>query len=992
MSADAQGGGPLPWLRRRRKWVAAAIAAVLAYTLAGFLLVPWVISSQIRSRVRTLLDREATVEEVRFNPFTLTAEIKGLKLLDRDGADLVALDLLRANVQVLGLLRRAIRFREIIVEHPVVSARILADGKPSIADLMEQKPASGAPEEPSRPRRLIIDRLAVTQGAVDFSDASLQPPYQRRFEPLNLEIKDLITIPDEGGEHSIVIGVGDGAELRWAGRQVVEPLSFTGRLDITGMRLKRAWEYLGHGQKLAITDGQLDFSLPYEIRKGADQSFQATLNGASAAIRSLSVGSREEEAAWLEVPELRVLNVKAEWPAARAEIGAVKIVKPRALARLEADGNLNWSRVAPATKAPQAPSEPATPWSVSIAAVELEGGSVRLEDLTVEPDLALDVSDLAVSAQGVTSDLAAAIPFRAKCRLMEKGSFEATGTIAPAPLAADVKLAASGIDLTPLRSWITPVPGLQITSGAAALQGQVALAGEPVQVVMTADGAVEGVEVQDPRGERLVAWQKLGIAGLRFEDPPGRARIRKLTLDRAFAKILIDREGNLNLTTVASAAAPGGGQPGPAGGPPDTAGPAKPLAVEIGEVEFRDGAAEFSDLSLLLPFRAEIHSAKGTVRDLSTFAAAPAGVDIEGRVDATGSVKVGGTLRLSDPLASSEVRVDFRSIDMLGLTPYFAQFAGYAVQSGALDLDVRYVVKDRRLVGDHKLIAKDLVLGDKVESPDAPGLPVRLAIALLKDKDGRINLEVPIEGTVDSPEFAYRKVFWSAIKTILGNIAAAPFRAIGRLFGRDEEDLELVEFDPGRSDLLPAEQDKLAKLAEHLGPRPELTLAVEGRFDPVADPEAMRIAKLEALIAARRDAASAAATASGGSTLETILEALFVEQFSAEALQAERQRFTPAPAAEAPTPPFDAAGFYEALRAKLMAAQQISQPELAALAAARAASIMAALTGSGAVESVRVTASDPVPVKRKKAGSARVASEMTMSAPESRKVSRDGTP
>jgi hypothetical protein len=324
---------------------------------------------------------------------------------------------------------------------------------------------------------------------------------------------------------------------------------------------------------------------------------------------------------------------------------------------------------------------------------------------------------------------------------------------------------------------------------------------------------------------------------------------------------------------------------------------------------------------------------------------------------------------------------------MLGLTPYFAQFAGYQVKSGVLDLDVDYVVKDRRLVGDHTVVAHDLVLGPRVKDSKAPSLPIRLAVALLKDREGRINLRVPVEGTVDSPEFNYNAVFWSAMRTILGNAAKAPFRAIGRLFGRDEDDLELVEFDLGKSELLPAEQEKLIKVAEHLSPKPDLKLTVEGRFDPEADQTALKQQKLTQLIDSRRESAGAVAAVNDASTLETILEGLFVEQFSAEALEAERQRATsvtptnatPAQTEAAP-PRLDTAAFYERLRARLLEAQVVTEADLGQLASARATAIVETLNKSGSIEPGRVVAAPPEPAKRKKAGSARVASEILMSA------------
>jgi hypothetical protein len=606
-----------------------------------------------------------------------------------------------------------------------------------------------------------------------------------------------------------------------------------------------------------------------------------------------------------------------------------------------------------------------------IGSVGIDGGSLVFEDKSAKPSVGLELADISASASGFSSNSAAPIPVSVKARVAQKGAIEISGSVTRAPLTADLKFDGSGLELEPLQSYIENAIGLPIRSGRVAMRGQISVADDGRAVKLSSAGSLDNVGLDDPHGNRLMSWERMGIDGLTFETPSGRARIRKITVDRPDATIHIDADGHLNLSGLVST-------PKPVAATPAGSKPPAPLKVEITTLEFRDGTAEFQDQSLLLPFRAQIHSAAGSLKDLSSFAAAPASLALEGRVDATGYVKAGGTLRLSNPLAASEVGVEFRSIEMSDLTPYFAQFAGYAVKHGALDLDIRYVVKDRRLIGNHTINARDLVLGDRVKDSKAPSLAVRLAVALLKDKDGRININVPVEGTVDSPEFNYRRVFWSAVQTILGNAAKAPFRAIGRLFGKDEDDLDLVDFDLGRSDLLPAEADKLAKLAEQIGPKREIVLNVEGRYDAVADQKALKQIRLEKLIDSRRDSASAATAATGGSTLETILEALYTEQFSADSLNAERQRFTAAPAAS--TGSFDAAPFYEALRAKLLDAQAISSADLAALANERAATIVATLMKSGTIEAGRVSVAQPAEAKRKKSGSSRAASEISMSA------------
>jgi hypothetical protein len=1000
-----------PSLRRWAPYFLAGAGAVLLYALAGFLLVPWIIERQVRSQAADRLSREASVDEVSFNPFTLAATMTGFRLEDRDSADLVTVGRLHIDFQVSGVFRRAYRFRELRIERPVLSPRILADGKLSVADLFAAKPTDGAG---GGLPRVIVDRLTVSDGVVDFSDASRSPAYRSRLEPLNLDVTDLITLPSESGAHTLAIGVGAGAVLKWTGRQMVDPLRFTGELEITQLELPRLWEYFAAHLPFDLASGRADLTVPYEIARTSGGAFDLKVENAGAELREISLrprGSGPQDATrssveaeeWLAAERVGATNVRLSWADARLSADRIAVTQPRALVRVESDGALNWSK-AMAALTPREPSAAKTrPWTVRVTALDVSGGTASLQDTSVDPPVTVALGGVTLTTGPVSMDPAAPIEFRTSASVSGGGAVESSGTVearghvTPSPLAAAVTMSAARVDLVPVRAYVRTLPGARLASGRLSVEGRVAMSPGAPRLTVSGGGTIEDVEVQDASGGRLVSWTRMAVRDLTYTDAPARARVRTVVLDQAFAKIHIDGTGRLNLTSTGGTAAASG-----------AVGGRSAPGVEIGVVEFRDGSAEFTDESLLLPFRAAIHSATGSIRDLSTFSAAPATLAVEGRVDRTGFVKADGTLRVADPMAASEITLGFRSIEMPGLTPYFAQFAGYAVNQGVLDLDVRYVVKDRRLVGNHSVVARDLVLGNRVKDSKAPSLPIRLAVALLKDREGRINLDVPIQGTVDSPEFAYRTVFWAAVRTILGNVARAPFRALGRLFGRDQDDLELVEFEPGRSDLLPAEQETLTRLAEQIGSRAELTIALEGRFDPAADTAALKRSRLDALIETRRTAATAAAAAAGGSTLENILESLFAERFSAADLETERKRFLPAaaptpeaapPAAAAgaaaspaanvppraeiavgPQAGNDSAAFYESLRARLLEAQTVSDDDLSELGTARAASMRTALLAGGAVTADRVTLSPPTAAKRRRAGSDRIASEMTMGA------------
>lgn len=936
-------------MRRWRIWTAWVVAAIGLYAVIGFFVVPKIARAQIVKQARGMLHREAKVTRVRFNPFTLAAKVEGLDLKDRDGADLFHLDRLSADFQVVGVFRRAFRFREIVLEGPQAVARIGADGRLSIADLFE----AGAAKEPAAPKsslpRVLVDRFAVKGGAAKFVDESRSPRFVEAFSPLDLELHELTTIPSEIGDHSITLGLAGGARIRWSGRQTVEPFRLEGKVEIADIRLPRLWNYLAAENPLELRDGRTDMSCSYEIQRRVDGGLQLAIKDADVTVREFAMTPRSGGEDWLSAPLVEIRGAQVLWPESRAEVREIRVKGPRALAWLDKDGTVNWQAAIPPRGA--AAQEESKPWTARVGIIEISDGSARVEDRSFQPTVAVDVTDAGLKLWNVTSDLKAPIPASLSARINGGGEVTASGTVFADPPATDLTIKLRALDLKPFNPYAIHLPWADIRSGTAGAEGKLHVGtGSPA---IRFDGAldVQSLQLAGAGLDRIVSCDRASADGARITIFPETIHIAKLATEGAFVNLDIDQEGNVNLKKIFVAKHE-------AATPPLRS---EPLDLDIRAVAIKNATAEFTDESLILPFGTKIHSINGSIKDLSTTAAAAARLSLEGRISDAGYFKSDGALRIGAPFASTDVSVIFRGVSMPELTPYAAQFAGYSIKSGSLDVDVRYRIQDGRLVGDHRVVAKDLTLGPKVEGAKGPGVPVRLAIALLKDKDGRIDLEVPIEGTVNSPEFNYKSVFWQAFKTILGNVAKAPFVAIGRLFGADSEDLELVGFASGHSDLPAPEQEKLARLGVELAAKSEISLEIEGRFDPVTDADAIRRDRLEQRIEARR---------AGAANLEAILEALYAETFSPERLEAERQRFQPG----------DAGGFFDSLRSQLLDAEDVAQNDLGDLARARAAAIQSSLTAPGGLDASRVKLVEPAPVKRKKRGSELVASEMTLSA------------
>ena len=259
--------------------------------------------------------------------------------------------------------------------------------------------------------------------------------------------------------------------------------------------------------------------------------------------------------------------------------------------------------------------------------------------------------------------------------------------------------------------------------------------------------------------------------------------------------------------------------------------PADVFPVTVARVKVSGGQMEFADLSLRPQFGTRMHELKGVITGLSTDPERVAKVQLDARVDKFGSARIRGQASVLQPDKLTEIEMAFRNLEMTSLSPYVVKFAGYEIASGKLSLDLQYKVRDSKLLGENKVVLNQMALGKKVESPDALDLPLDLALAVLKDSKGVIDIGLPVSGDLNDPKFDYGAVIAKAIGNVLGGIVTAPFRALAALFGGGSDAaIDTIDFEPGSAELAPPEQQKVETVARALLARPQLRLKVAPVF------------------------------------------------------------------------------------------------------------------------------------------------------------------
>ncbi len=954
-----------PWIhpRRKRFW---AIVAVLAYTLGGFFGIPAVVKSQLIDTLREDFGREAQVEEVAFNPFTLEMRIAGFQLDDVDGEGLAGFDELRVNFQLSSLFRRAWTFSELHLDAPWFHFERFAPGDSRIGRLLtDAKPTD--PEAPTSngegglPRLLIHD-LRISDGRARFRDHVPEPLVELDAGPVDVAVDTLNTLPDRDGQQSVTIRLPGNGVLGWQGTIALSPLLSRGRLTVDELPLDPVTPYLQASLPLDALRARLSVHTSYRLGVRDTGDLEVMLDELEIGVDDFLLSGLAPSTDILAFTRLNLAGGSFRFPERRLHFVEIGLDGPGVKTWLDRSGRLNLLDLVPAgagepgEAAPDRSAE-AAGWEVGADRLTVTGGALEFEDRRLDPPAAAALRELSLNATEPGNQPDQAIPVQLETGLDAGGRIRFDGSLTALPvfrLEGEV-----GIEELPLslgQPYLEQRFRMQIEEGLfgtrAALNvqadGQLSVSGEVavdrLQVLNTAaDEPLLGwTRLLIDRFELDTAERSLALARLAIEEPTGRLQIRA------------DKTTNLSDLPIAVVGeAPAETQP------PE----APPWSVIVSGIGISDGFLAFSDLSLPLPFGTEISGLGGEVTAIDRNSTEPARLRFEGQVDDYGLARIEGSMRVFDPIGHTDVSVEFRNLLMSNLSPYTAQFAGREIDQGKLDLDLRYFIDQGALQGQNDIVLSDLVLGAEVDHPDAASLPLGLAVALLKDANGVIDIDLPVEGDVNDPEFRIGGVILKAIVGLITKVVTAPFSLLGNLIGVDSEELGAFQFLAGRSDLTPPEREKVAQLQSALAQRPELVLEIAGSYNAEVDGPRLRYDRLRQEVIERlgrelgSDATDQALIAED---VRPVLEALYSERIPDQTLDTVKAAHTRPPADDPEEKPqLDELAYAGALRDRLLAAETVSPADLEQLAEARAAAIRDAFIADG-LEEARIRMAPPI--------------------------------
>jgi len=856
-------------------------------------------------------------------------QMANVEVRDPDSGETVAslrgFDVKRAG---FNLRERAVRLGTVKVSEASVLTRLKPDGHFNLLELiMPSAPNTNAPSKPattaaaSPPWTFAVDEFTIEQTAVSFEDLTRRVPFRSELKPITVNVKGFTTRPDVDAQFDFHIASEAAETLEGSGTFSINPLRSSGEVKVAAIDVKKYLPYVDKFFRGKIVAGKLATSVPYRVAL-ADGKLDGSVTNLSVSLTELDVQLPENAETVTRIKQIGIESVDASLAERSGRVGLFKGEGGAFVVRRQKDGALNLLGLLAAsrTNAPPAPGPSSDStnraavalggWTLNVDEIRLDDYSVKFEDHGPSKPAVFLLHQLGLNVKGVSTETNRAITANAKFRLNETGTIAARGTAMLAPLAAELDVAVTNLDLHPAQPYLDPFVALDIASGA--LNGTVKArfqTNDAAAPRLTFSGGLSLtnlVTTDQVAFKEFVRWDYLSVSGIDIALTPNHFNFNEVRFVRPQAGLRMGADHQSNFSSIfrKSAAGTNASVITRTGDTAATAG-TQSLLVQLGALALENASFAFTDESVEPAVALTIEELSGTLKGLTSSQTTPAEVNLAGKLDAQSPFSIAGRVNPFPATRFVDLTITNANTQLTPLTGYLEKYGGYPLRKGRLSTSLRYRVEGATLNAENKIQVDQFTLGPHNNSPDATKLPLKLGIALLKDANGRIELDVPVKGRLDDPEFRPGPIILKVVLNMIVKAAASPFNLLGSLIGvGGGEEFNYIEFQPGTANLLEGETNKLTQLTTALAKRPTLNLEIEGEVDPVLDREALAKLKLaDQLKAKRLQELSSKGRApelvakfqTEPEERERLLRAAFVEQFGtniSEIIQTNLSRLT----------------------------------------------------------------------------------------------------
>ncbi|MDA3896366.1 MAG: DUF748 domain-containing protein [Desulfobacteraceae bacterium] len=883
----------------RKKKVTITIAVCLTlYSLVGFVVIPLILESILPKKLSEALNRPVTIENIRFNPFALTAAVEGLDIKAKNATEpFVSFDELFVNIQTMSLFKLGLVVKEVRLQKPDIRLARISDAEFNFSDLIpEKKPEQKQESKPEgqkadkKPFQFSISNIAVIDGNISFWDEPVQKKHT--ISPVNFNLPNISNFEKDIDTYSKPLLTGN---LNHAGVSIdVDTKPFHGTLEtianlsLSGLEIPYYFAYLPDNMVgFEITNGSLSIDTQVSFRQNNDQS-EVTVEGT---IGLVDLELLEKNGSKLfALPGLQIDIAPSRPMEQQLTLASVRIQSPELSVFRNPDGIINLttlgpkpteksdvSKEAPREKPTEKPEDistefalteptpdetaPETPFILAIDSFLLDAGTILFSDSAATPSAAKDpdagpvemsIDNLVIKLTEFSNEPGKIAKYDIHAKINKDADIRANGQLGLTPLSvesdfslADLKLA-WGQPYLPETIQLVIADGKFVTSGHAAVQttpeGKMA-------TTITGKAAINEFSSIDPaQKETFISWNTFSLDGIDISINPLKINTDKILLKDFKNQFIVFNDGTSNLNKIFIKSKPKTDavqEPSeaetsePQNKKQDQKQDKKPvIPIQIGEVLLDNFDFKFFDKNIEPHFSTRLNLSELRITGLTSEDFKAASLKAEGKIDEYAPIKIEGSINPLKEDLFLDVTYSLSNMELSPLSPYTGKFIGRMIEKGKLSTNVAYKIDKKEIMAQNQVLLDQFTLGQNVDSPDALNLPVGLAIALLKDRNGQINVDLPVSGRTDDPDFGFGKPILNALQNLLVKAATSPFDLVSSLAGGGEE-LRYIEFEPAMSAISDNGIAKLTAIKKLMYERPALKMEISGYVDTEADRVAM---------------------------------------------------------------------------------------------------------------------------------------------------------
>ena len=786
----------------------------------------------------------------------------------------IAFDLLPSKI-----LSGEVRFGKVESDKPEYYFKRLASGDfylPFLAETAYEKVEEKAKTDATGTFQPVvtIDTLNLSQAVLHLKDLSNREPFSTTISRLDLMVENVGLGTDRMAAYQLSLQTDAGETASLQGTASLTPLQAAGEVALTEIKASRYAPYVQDRLGFNTTSGRLSLSGNFRFRQ-AEPSPQVTIAGLRLTAHDLDLQDKKNAASIFSLGRLDVADTTFDLSGRTIRLGSLGLEDTQFFCRREKDGRLNWvDAFTPLSSRPTNASEQATnpivesetdgfaePFVIQLAAVDFSDVTVDVVDLVPQEPVHLRMDKLTLSATDLSS--APGQTGRATLRFdwAESGLVQIGGKVALNPMALDLTVDIKALDMRPFQPYLSDHAGLVVVQGLFSSNGQLQLIQENTDALpgVTYQGNAEigqFASIDRKNANDFLNWKGLRFDSLNVKTNPLMVSVDQVRMADFFARVIVDSQGSLNLVTLLEPPATPSTNNDPSTaakrGMDNKAHKQNRPEIRIDQIHFSGGDVDLSDQFIKPNFRARFQQLSGQISGLASIEEKRADVLLEGLWGSNAPVKISGQINplIDNPFV--DLNLNISDIELSPFSPYSGKYIGYILEKGMLTFSVDYLMADRKLEGKNSIYINQLTLGDAVESPDAVNLPIKLAVALLKDRDGNIQLDLPVSGSLDDPRFKVSKVVLKVLKNLIVKIVSSPFAALSNLTGGQGEELSYLEFDAGDSTINAENSEKLDNLAKILFERPALNLDIQGTTALLPDRQGLQAQLLENQLKAKK--------------------------------------------------------------------------------------------------------------------------------------------